>query len=437
MSLSSSQFFTRSNYFSIVFAAIPVSFIAGNMIININIGLLILSAIVIYKKEIFDQKFYLIDKLLILFFTALLITSIYNNLYLYFYHEDTFQKSFDIIYKSIGYLRFLLLYLIIRFLVEREIIKFKLFFLSCFIFTIFVSLDLFYQLKFGVDIFGYEKTGRKLSGPFKDELIAGSYLQRFSLFSFFLLPIFFKNKTKNIYKFIIPLIFLIFFSAIIISGNRMPLVLFVLSILTVIIFEKETRKYLLVFVSIFSIIFFLIFKYNITVQKNFLSFYNQIENITKVIFKKDDLKTVPVPQYYKEFSTFYDTWLINKYIGGGIKSFRYYCHTRPNINKNSEFICNMHPHNYYLEILTETGIVGFVILAIIFFLVLYLSFIKKYLIKSPSLKYNHLMTPFMILFLIEIFPIKSTGSFFTTGNATYIFLIMSVTIALMRKKDLN
>ena len=28
------------------------------------------------------------------------------------------------------------------------------------------------------------------------------------------------------------------------------------------------------------------------------------------------------------------------------------------IEKNSNFICNMHPHNYYLEILTETGLVG-------------------------------------------------------------------------------
>ena len=53
--------------------------------------------------------------------------------------------------------------------------------------------------------------------------------------------------------------------------------------------------------------------------------------------------------------------LLNKYIGGGIKNFRYYCHVRPNIEKNSKFVCNMHPHNYYLEILTETGLVGFFI----------------------------------------------------------------------------
>ena len=26
------------------------------------------------------------------------------------------------------------------------------------------------------------------------------------------------------------------------------------------------------------------------------------------------------PEYLKQFETFYDTWLINKYIGGGIKT---------------------------------------------------------------------------------------------------------------------
>ena len=29
--------------------------------------------------------------------------------------------------------------------------------------------------------------------------------------------------------------------------------------------------------------------------------------------------------------------MLNKYIGGGIKNFRYYCHVRPNINKDDKF----------------------------------------------------------------------------------------------------
>ena len=92
----------------------------------------------------------------------------------------------------------------------------------------------------------------------------------------------------------------------------------------------------------------------------------------------------------------------------------------------------MHPHNYYLEILTEVGIIGFTLIIIIFFKVLHLSFFKKYLMKT-RLNDNKTIIPFIFLFIAEIFPIKSTGSFFTTGNTTYLFLILGILIALVRK----
>ena len=95
----------------------------------------------------------------------------------------------------------------------------------------------------------------------------------------------------------------------------------------------------------------------------------------------------------------------------------------------------MHPHNYYLEILTETGLVGFSILTIIIIFTLYNTFYKKYFSRL-SLQNNNIIIPFIFLFFIEIFPIKSTGSFFTTGNATYLFLILGVLVGLFQKDNL-
>ena len=139
---------------------------------------------------------------------------------------------------------------------------------------------------------------------------------------------------------------------------------------------------------------------------------------------------------------------MNKYIGGGIKNFRYYCHERPNIDRDlkkwndnrntsiySEFICNMHPHNYYLEILTETGILGLITVFCIFMGILYVTFVKKYFLKS-TLNNDYIIIPFIFLFIAEIFPIKSTGSFFTTGNTTYLFLIIGLMIGLARKNNI-
>ena len=95
----------------------------------------------------------------------------------------------------------------------------------------------------------------------------------------------------------------------------------------------------------------------------------------------------------------------------------------------------MHPHNYYLEILTETGVFGFSIISLVFIIIIYLTLIKKYFLKS-FLNNNHIIIPFIFLFIAEIFPIKSTGSFFTTGNTTYLFLIIGIMIGLVRKSDI-
>ena len=96
----------------------------------------------------------------------------------------------------------------------------------------------------------------------------------------------------------------------------------------------------------------------------------------------------------------------------------------------------MHPHNYYLEILTETGLIGFVFVVSIFITVLYFTFFKKYILKT-ELTSNKIIIPFIFLFVVEIFPIKSTGSFFTTGNATFFFLLIAVIVGMVNKLKYN
>tara|TARA_B100000963_G_scaffold265915_1_gene234114 strand:- start:2609 stop:3901 length:1293 start_codon:yes stop_codon:yes gene_type:complete len=425
-----SKIYNKDNFINLLFSAIPLSFIAGNLIINLNIFLIILFSFVFYGVNIFKIKIKLIDKLVIIFFLFVLYTSIYNNIFIYI--TEDWPKNFSVTKKAFLFLRFLAFYFIIRFLILEEKINFKIFLISCTVCSIFVSLDLFYQFIFGVDIFGFESSGRKLSGPFGDELIAGGYLQRFSIFSFFLFPLYF-IKSKKYLKYIYILLILLFFPAIIISGNRMPLILFTFAISLIMLLEKDLRKYFVIFFISISIIFVLLFKFNPKIKANFISFYNQITKMTTVI-SSSQIDKAKMPPYYKEFSTFYETWKMNKYIGGGIKGFRYYCHKRQNIEKNAKFICNMHPHNYYLEILSELGLVGFLIVSSFFLISLYMTIVKKYFLTS-HLNNSLIITPFMFLALLEIFPIKSTGSFFTTGNATYIFLVISVSLALSIKKN--
>ena len=428
----------EKKYFSILLAFLPISFIAGNLIINLNLILLILSAFFFYKSEIFNLKYLIIDKLLFLYFFIIIFTGIYNDFEIRILNEEfsSFRGGYYTTLKSFLFLKYLLLYIILRFLIFKNILNLKHFFLVCSIATLFVCFDIFFQFFNGKDIFGFTSPpqGRKLGGPFGEELIAGGYIQRFSLFAFFTIPIFFYDSLNKFKIFLIPLLLVIFLTGIILSGNRMPFLLYLLMLILVLLFQKQTRKFFFPFIFLISITFVVAFNLNKDVYDNFRNLYSQINKI-KTSFISSSFDTNKTPLYLREFHSFYDTWLMNKYIGGGIKNFRYYCHLRDKVNKDSKFNCNMHPHNYYLEILTETGLVGFSILAIIIILTLYNTFYKKYFSRL-SLQNNNIIIPFIFLFFIEIFPIKSTGSFFTTGNATYLFLILGVLVGLSQKDNL-
>ena len=421
---------TKSNYLNLLIFIIPVSFIAGNMVININLILLILSTLILYRKEVFRIKYFFLDNLFFAFFFLVLLTGIINDYY--FYSISLAWKGyFATIVKSIFFFKYLLLYIVLRYLIETNNLNFKYFFTSCTLMSVFVSFDIIYQFFNGTDIFGYEGIKNNLGGPFGDELIAGGFIQRFSIFSFFLIPLFYSEKFSKYLKFTTPFLFIVFLIAIVLSGNRMPLLLFLLAVTLIIIFQKQTRRYFFPSIIVFTLIFYLLFNFNSKVKENFRAFYDQISKMTVIVLNKD-FNNKNMPPYLKEFTSFHGTWLMNKYIGGGIKNFRYYCHERSNIDKDSKFICNMHPHNYYLEILTETGIIGFFLVSTIFMIILYLTFFKKYFIKS-KLNDNKIIIAFIFLFIAEIFPIKSTGSFFTTGNTTYLFLLIGILIGLARK----
>ena len=49
---------------------------------------------------------------------------------------------------------------------------------------------------------------------------------------------------------------------------------------------------------------------------------------------------------------------------------------------------------------------------------------------------KNLIYPFSLLLFAEIFPFKTSGSFFTTGNATFIFLIIAIIVSLSKKHNI-
>ena len=95
--------------------------------------------------------------------------------------------------------------------------------------------------------------------------------------------------------------------------------------------------------------------------------------------------------------------------------------------------CNSHPHNYYLQILAELGIVG-LFLTILLFLSIIFKSIKKIHFGENIQNERNIIVPFFIIFLVEIFPLKTTGSFFTSINASFLFIIIAFIAGLSEYK---
>ena len=415
----------NSTIINVLFLFFPVSLILGNLLTNLNILLLCFFALFFYSKKLIKFEINIFDKILLVFFFYTILTLIVNFIDSYL---DGQILSKLIIVKTLLNLKYLVFYFVIRTLIDKKILNLDWFALVCSACAAFICVDIFIQFLFGKDIFGITPPypGR-YSGAFGTEMIAGGYLQKFALFCLFL-P--FILKKKLLYKISFQvIIFSIFIFGIILSGNRMSLVLYVLSFLIYIILDKKIRKY---FMLIFLIIF-LVLSFNIMINKKFslkmLSFYYNGSYLINTLLTKDleDLKKEPWSVWKKshvvEVYCSTHSFKKNPAFGGGIRSYR--THTN----------CMTHPHNYYLEILSELGLIGLSIILVFIFMLMYKIFIKK--IKPLKIDLDSLDArdlPFFLIFITEFFPLRTTGSFFTTNNASIIFLVLAILVSLISKK---
>jgi O-antigen ligase len=265
-------------------------------------------------------------------------------------------------------------------------------------------IDGYIQYFIGTNLIGFKISGIRVSSFFGDELIMGSYLSRLFplLFALFLV------KKKQIFEiYFIGFLFILVDVLIFMSGERSAFFFLNLSTVFIIILIKEYQKFRLItfFIAIVCV---------------FILSLNS-SNLNERMFKgpAEDMGLVKSSKEAVIFSKAHDNLIRTAYnmfkdqpiFGHGPKMFRVKC-------KDEKYAtgikpCMTHPHNFYVQLLAETGIFGFLFLFSALVFVIYTA-LRQF--KSIIFSQKRFLTDYQVCLLagilITVWPLTTNGNFF-------------------------
>ena len=445
------------NFFYFIFLILPLSFILGPAPLNICVFFSLIGLFIISYKD--KNWIWIKNRVFITFF--LFASFIFFSYLVINFNNLSLKEPL----KIIGYSRFIFLsFFILIFFQKINQRKKNLFIQFNFILILFVLFDILMQKIFGKDFFGFQggmcfgndytyfdfqslreiriqnsTYCQRFAGPFDQEFIAGSFISFICMIIFSLKFLSKPFKNKNLIYFFMILIFSLII--ILITGDRSPLISFFITLLFFFIFEKNTRKYFIRFSFIFLIAGLITILMNTHVYERYVSVGKALLNIDQpkkeaIIEAENNKQNISILNSGQSYGsklkqTFYDThWgahyltAVEMYkekslIGHGYKSFAIKCKKYNYINSKSlDNRCSTHPHNYILQLLAETGIIGFLLFS------LFLISIFLRLINYSKIENKVLFIFLFGVFLSYLFPIKPGGSIFSSMNSFYMFYIL-------------
>ena len=347
--------------------ALPVLLISGPLLPEIAIGIIFFFLIkkFLKKKIKFQEKYFIYGFLF--FYISIIFGSLLS------------EYIFISLKSTLFYLRFLILIFAIYYILNNSENFLKSLKNVLLIIFLILILDGFYQYFFHENIIGLKNANiHRISSFFGKELIYGSYLCRFLPILVGLLIFFHKT---NIDRILIYLMILVSIIAIFISGERAAFILSIISLIIIIFstnFFNKSKFYVAVLVLTFLTI---IINTNFEIKHKWkLTFANSIFNPSNnhVIIENKNYPLILDKKYtYMTLSAF-KMFKDKPILGHGVKSFRFNCKKEPyKIDDfdayNFRLNCGNHPHNTYFQLISETGIIGFSIIAIFFLLILYVG----------------------------------------------------------------
>ena len=324
--------------------------------------------------------------------------------------------------RAIGFIRFPILIFALKFFFQENLKYYTLVFKIWFGILAIVIFDLYFQYIFGHNILNY--TGDWTQHGFRrlTSFMVDEYRIVHLLYGFIFLVIAFiinKKHSSVSAKFLISLLVILSILIIVLANERSNTIRSIIIIFLFFVFlDKQffkPKKILLLSTFLIVLISFLSNDY--LKQRYFKEFYVLMSNEKN--FQSIIKNTTYGAHYYTGIKIFKD----NPLIGSGLKTFRIECHKEKYIDETLKFEgCSTHPHQIYIEFLSEIGLLGTLLIILFIFYTLVRNF-KIYLLKKNPI---HLAS---ILFIISIFiPLIPSGSFFTSFGATIFWINYGVMI---------
>ena len=421
----------------ILTSLIPALLITGPFLPDLAVSL---CALIFLINTFKNKLFFFYKNIFFYFFIGFCIYIIFSSLL-----SQNILLSFE---SSLFYFRFGIFSLSTWYLLtikKVQLVKYT--YLVCFFCFLILSLDGFYQFFFKKNILGFPLVEHRISSFFNDEWILGSYLSRLYPVLFGLFIYCFKNKLKiipyNLDNFFFLGIILIFAEVIIfLSGERTSFFYLNFGALCLLIQLKSFKLFRILVMTIALIIIFLISNISTDYKKRMIdTTTDQLSNTLKKNNNNDINFEIFSSQHTVIYVSAYKMFLDHKIFGIGPKNFRERCKEKKYfiIDKKSlqEFksSCETHPHNTYLQLLTETGIIGFLFIFITFLILIFYSF-KHFFLKYMRKKvlFDDFQICLIVSAIISLWPLAPHGNFFNNWlSVVYYFPVGFLLFSLKNK----
>ena len=211
------------------------------------------------------------------------------------------------------------------------------------------------------------------------------------------------------------------------SGDRAAFFFINLSAIIVILFSKNLLKLRLVTLLSSILLLVIISHLNPAAKERVID-----QTIKQMNIADESAEQLYIfsKQHTHHYITAYRMYLDNKILGVGVKNFRKFCSNEKYVV--SSLSCASHPHNSYIQILSETGIIGFL------FLLLTLFYYCFYILRHLKLKikgqyyFNDFEICVLSAIAIYLWPFIPTGNFF--NNWLNISLILNIPFLIWSRK---